>query len=79
MLNTLSKSTFKYWPIEVAMQSCLMIKGENVLFRNKFSLSRPLRVREHNVEQTLDFSEDKLSPTGAVAQIWIKIQVKIQI
>ena len=59
------------------MQSCLMIKGENVFFRNKFSLSCPLRVREHNVEQTLDLSGDKSSSTGAVFQIWIQIQVKI--
>ena len=59
------------------MKNCLVIKGENVFFRNKFSLSCPLRVREHNVEQTLDFSGDTLSSTGAVSQIWIQIYVSI--
>ena len=59
------------------MKNCLVIKGENVFFRNKFSLSCPLRVREHNVEQTLYFSGDTLSSTGAVSQIWIQIKVKI--
>ena len=59
------------------MKNCLVIKGENVFFRNKFSLSCPLRVREHNVEQTLDFSGDKSSSTGDVFQIRIQIQVKI--
>ena len=64
----------------VTTQIYLLTKSGQVFFRNKFSLICPLRVRrEHNVEQTLDFSGDRPSSTGAVPQIWIKIEVKIKI